>query len=329
MMYPQLRSDRKTSIRQTCANDEARTRVSEVKSRLDSGLAAAVACRICSAATQDAGRAFGRFAERQFDLRRCPACGFAFVANPLTDYAALYSSEYYAGCGADPLVDYAGEVEYPSETIRLYEWRGLVTAVAALVPLSRRTRWLDFGCGTGGLVRYCREVTGADVRGFEQGEAARLADSAGTPLLGASELEEANGSFDVVTAIEVLEHLIDPIAELERIRRLLSPGGLFLYTTGNAAPHRDDLARWRYVTPEIHVSFFEPRTLSLALRKTGFVPDFRGFLPGFEDVIRFKVLKNLGRKRRSRLEALVPWHVVSRLIDRRLGVTGHPIGWAR
>jgi SAM-dependent methyltransferase len=288
-----------------------------------------VACRICSAATSDAGVVVGRFARREFHLRRCAACGYAFVANPVTDYDTIYSAEYYAGCGADPLVDYTGEVEYPSETIRRYEWRGLVKAVTALVPLSRRTRWLDFGCGTGGLVRYCREVSGADARGFDQGEAARLSRAAGTPLIDVSELEEASGTFDVVTAIEVLEHLIDPIAELGRIRRLLSPGGLFLYTTGNAEPHRDHLDRWRYVTPEIHVSFFEPRTLSLALRKTGFAPDFRGLLPGFEDVIRFKVLKNLGRKRRSRLEALVPWRVVSRLIDRRLGITAHPIGWAR
>ena len=288
-----------------------------------------VACRICSAATSDAGVVVGRFARRQFHLRRCDACGYAFIADPVTDYDTIYSAEYYAGFGADPLVDYTGEVEYPSETIRVYEWRGLVKAVDALVPLSRRTRWLDFGCGTGGLVRYCRQLAGADALGFERGEAARLAREAGTPLIGMSQLEEAKGTFDVVTAIEVLEHLIDPIAELAQIRRLLSQGGLFLYTTGNAEPHRDHLDRWRYVTPEIHVSFFEPRTLSLALRKTGFVPEFPGFLPGFEDVIRFKILKNLGRKRRSHFEALVPWGIVSRLVDRRLGIMRHPIGWGQ
>lgn len=202
-------------------------------------------------------------------------------------------------------------------------------AVASLVPLSAETRWLDFGCGTGGLVRYCRQASGAAAWGFERRDAARLARAAGTPLLDESQLAEADESFDVVTAVEVLEHVVDPLAELAQIRRLLVPGGLFLYTTGNAAPHRDQLERWRYIIPEIHVSFFEPRTLSLALRKTGFVPEHRGFLPGFQDMVRFKILKNLGRKRRSRLEILVPWRGVARVMDRRLGITAHPIGWAR
>ena len=72
--------------------------------------------------------------------------------------------DYYAGAGADPLVDYVGEIEYPAETIRIYEWRGLMSVVAALVPLRPETRWLDFGCGTGGLVRHCRNALGVDSR---------------------------------------------------------------------------------------------------------------------------------------------------------------------
>ena len=147
-------------------------------------------------------------------------------------------------------------------------------------------------------------------------------------MVDTAQLNALRGRFDVITAIEVLEHLVDPLAELRRIRSLLADGGVFFYTTGNAAPYRNRLNRWRYVIPEIHVSFFEPRTLELALRKCGFDAEFRGFLPGYEDVIRFKILKNLGRKRRSPLEALVPWNLLSRAVDRRFGITAHPIGWA-
>ena len=274
----------------------------------------------------DAGRVFGRVADREFQLAQCHACGFAFVVDPMPDSRTTF--DYYAGADADPLVDYIGEIEYPAETIRIYEWRGLVNVVGALVPLRPETRWLDFGCGTGGLVRHCRDALGVDIVGYEQSEGARLAGSAGTPLVDASQFDALRGTFDVITAIEVLEHLVDPLAELGRIRSLLADGGVFFYTTGNAAPYRNRLTRWRYVIPEIHVSFFEPRTLELALRKSGFAADFRGFLPGFEDVIRFKILKNLGRKRRSSLESVVPWNLLSRVVDRRFGLTAHPIGWA-
>ena len=76
----------------------------------------------------------------------------------------------------------------------------------------------------------------------------------------------------MVTAIEVIEHTLDPLAELRTIRGLLRPGGLLFLTTGNAAPFASDLLRWSYIVPEIHVSFFEPDTLERALVKCGFRP---------------------------------------------------------
>jgi SAM-dependent methyltransferase len=142
------------------------------------------------------------------------------------------------------------------------------------------------------------------------------------------ELEANEGTFDVVTAIEVLEHVEDPLAELRRIRRLLKPEGLFFYTTGNAEPHKDDLIQWPYVIPEIHLNFYEPETLRRALVETGFRPEFRGYLPGFTDIIRFKILKNLGIRRRAGWQSGLPWHLLARIANNRFRVTDHPIAYA-
>ena len=73
----------------------------------------------------------------------------------------------------------------------------------------------------------------------------------------------------MVTAIEVMEHVIEPMVTLPRIAALLRSGGLLFLTTGNAEPFRGRLAKWSYVKPDIHVGFFEPGTLATALRGAG------------------------------------------------------------
>ena len=109
-------------------------------------------CRLCSADAQPAGQSKGLRTGREFSLAHCPACGFAWVVDPITDVASLYDDAYYAGRGSDPLVDFAFEYEHPENTVRQSEWRGVLRIVRRLAPQAHT--WLDLGCGTGGLVRY-------------------------------------------------------------------------------------------------------------------------------------------------------------------------------
>jgi len=284
-------------------------------------------CRICGAKTIEVGSKRGAFKRELFYLRHCPVCHFSFVSNLWTDYERIYSKDYYTGKGADPLVDYLFELQQPRQAIRLYEWRGILRVVKSLIDISPVTNWLDFGCGNGGLVRYCLEREKCHITGFEEGWIKEEVANCGIPLLDSGHLDALDATFDVVTAIEVLEHVTDPLQVLKRIRRLLKPGGLFFCTTGNARPFRNRLLSWRYVVPEIHVSFFEPETLAHALVLAGFCPGFVGFLPGFADIIRFKVLKNLGMRRLSIVEQILPWDVLARIVDLRLNITAHPVGW--
>jgi SAM-dependent methyltransferase len=191
------------------------------------------------------------------------------------------------------------------------------------------TCWLDFGCGNGGLVRYCRQRFGCHAVGFEPWGLAKAATRHGIPLVAESDLDRLSGGCDIVSAIEVLEHTDDPVGTLQRIRQLLRPDGLLFCTTGNARPFRNRLAAWRYVIPEIHISFFEPETLRHALLTAGFEPEFRGRLPGFTDIMRFKILKDLRIRRRGRLEQLAPWRAAARLAESRVRLFEHPLGWAR
>ncbi len=284
-------------------------------------------CKICGAGTKAAGSKRGKRTGKTFELRQCAGCGFAFVANPWEDFARIYDAEYYQGRGSDPLVDYLFELEHPDETIRQFEWQGIVRVVSNLVKLTKQTRWLDFGCGNGGLVRHCGTTVGCEALGFEQGWIRDRAVEHGIPILDRVALDACEHSFDLVTAIEVIEHAIDPLEVFRTVHRLLKPGGLFFFTTGNLAPFADKLIDWPYVAPEIHVSFFEPRTLERALELTGFRPAFPGSLPGYERIIQFKLLKNLRLRRTAGWFRFAPWRLAARFCDARLQITALPVGW--
>ena len=284
-------------------------------------------CKICGSASSTIGNIEGRFSKRSFYLMYCPVCHFRFVANPDTDYANIYNEAYYTGRGPDPYIDYIFELDHPTETVRQYEWAGILCAVQSLVKVTPETRWLDYGCGNGGLVRYCQGQGLREVVGFEEGWIVQKHAEFGINTLSREALEAA-GAFDVITSIEVIEHVQYPLEVFSAIRRLLKPGGLFFYTTGNAEPFRQRFSSWRYVAPEVHISFFEPQTLERALAMTGFKPAYVGMTPGFEDIVFYKLLKNLHQRRVNLLHKLAPRSLLAHTLDRFLRFAAHPIGWA-
>jgi SAM-dependent methyltransferase len=285
--------------------------------------AAEPACPICGSDTTDLATIHSDFSHAEFFFRRCGSCGLVFVTNPNDDFAGLYDAAYYRGAGADSFVNYLEEMGNPN-TIRMYEWRGITRAVRSLCD-GTQIRWLDFGCGLGGLVRYARAHGFRNIVGYDQGWGAHWAREHGIDLLDDDQLREQAGTFDVVTAIEVVEHIPGPLGTMKQIASLLKPGGVFFLTTGNAEPHRNAFTSWKYVHPDIHVAYFEPRTLSEAYRSVGLEPVPAGFLPGHEDIIRYKVLRTLHGRSRNRLEQLVPWRVASRAIDRRYKLSEQPL----
>jgi SAM-dependent methyltransferase len=86
------------------------------------------------------------------------------------------------------------------------------------------------------------------------------------------EVDLPDGSFDVVSLQDCLEHLTDPPAALARVRELLRPGGALLVTTPNT---RSWLARlqgtsWLSLKFPEHVVLYDAASLSRALAEAGF-----------------------------------------------------------
>lgn len=245
--------------------------------------------------------------------------------NPETDYSIIYDINYYQGAGADTSIDYIYEYEHFQTTVRNYEWQGIAAVASNFLKDLEGKKWLDYGCGTGGLLRFCEQNHKVEMFGFDQGWAVERAQAAGMRILEEETFESHLHSFDVITAIEVLEHCYDPINELRRIRSLLKPGGLFFYTTGNSQPFEDKILDWTYFAPEIHISLFQPRTMVYALKSCGFKVEEGYFIPGLENLIRYKVLKALNLKDMNMAERCLPWKALAHLVDKKYQISAYPI----
>jgi len=117
--------------------------------------------------------------------------------------------------------------------------------IAGLVPLSGK-RVLDVGCG-GGILSDAMARRGANVLGIDLAskplKVAQLhALEAGTPSVSYREVAaealaaESPAAFDVVTCMEMLEHVPDPSSVVRACATLVKPGGWVFFSTINRNP---------------------------------------------------------------------------------------------
>ena len=91
-------------------------------------------------------------------------------------------------------------------------------------------RILDVGCGTGANLKMLREYGAAEGVDISE-QAVDFCHARGLTdvrLGAAEELPRANDTFDLVTALDVIEHLDDDSVGLNEIRRVLRPNGRVL-----------------------------------------------------------------------------------------------------
>jgi len=206
--------------------------------------------------------------------------------------AADYDSEYFLhSCmGADAWRETDGQGADP-----LYQ------GMLALAGMQPGERVLDLGTGRGELLVAALRAGAAEAVGVDYAEAAielarRTLAGAGDPpqaralLADARRLPVDDGGFDLVTMLDVVEHLTD--AELDHAlgeaRRALRPGGrLFVHTALNPLIYDVTYRLQRALVParrrswpaeprsedelRFHVNEQTPRSLRRAMRRAGFV----------------------------------------------------------
>jgi SAM-dependent methyltransferase len=163
----------------------------------------------------------------------------------------------------------------------------------AILRFKRRGVVLDVGCGTGNFLRCMRE-SGFAVNGIEPSQMGReYAEPTQKLEIFAGMVEEyllmnPGRKFDVVTLLNVLEHVRDPREMLLKLRTLMAPDALLAVVVPDARFHallggarqvlRISDPYWLekskgflsgFKLPD-HLSSFGPDTISLLLQRCGF-----------------------------------------------------------
>lgn len=196
-------------------------------------------------------------------------CGFRFAdPSELPDLVSLYGA----------LDDPAYEEGAPA---RGAQQRALLAALRRIVPGARSL--LDVGAASGLLVGEAA-AAGLDAVGVEpsvtlsEGARARGLDV----RTGVLPLPELDGRrFDIVSLVDVVEHVADPVALLRAARLHLTEHGVVLVVTPDAASVAARVLgkRWWHLRLA-HVGYFTRVTLDDALARAGLVP-MKWWRPGW------------------------------------------------
>jgi len=277
-----------------------------------------IKCKICEAPCDFICAKPGKlFPEYSYNLYHCPHCDFYFVSNPNRNFDIIYDKQYYSGKGADTLIDYVYEMENPDKSIRIFEYQGILEIIQNILDKNEKIEWLDLGCGTGELIHYVQSHSNFSIKGYDSGYGATLAIERGIDILSEDEFLNSIGRFNVITAIETLEHVEDPKEFLLNVKQCLKPGGIFFFTTGNAEPFSKNICKWNYFIPDIHISLFCEKSIKTLHEIVGldYVTLSKNGKSGWITIYKYKILKNLKIKNTHFIFEFIPWRMVFWFFD--------------
>ncbi len=209
------------------------------------------------------------FTKNGHDLYRCAKCSmFGLHPMPVALERDVYNENYFTnGKHGFGYVDYDRDKEPMRSVFKKY-----LTRIEE--KMSSKGTILDIGAATGFFMKIAQDegwtVSGIEISPY----AAEVARKKGLDIqlgtFGTTEIPQ--NSFDVITMWDVLEHLADPVSDLERAYGTLKPGGLLLINTPDSSSMyaRFFGRRWHLIVPPEHIHYFNKKSIGSFLERGGF-----------------------------------------------------------
>jgi SAM-dependent methyltransferase len=218
-------------------------------------------CKICSGMVNDSFTSeAGPLCISGFEYSYCKSCDYYFInPEPSTSSISLFYNSHGTPVSREHLVDRWKEYD---EIGSLSKW---IDSIWLKIPeIMSGSKYLDFGCGPGLMLKKAEEF-GLKCYGVEISKDAKLFGAEnGFEIY--SELSDINVPvFDLITAIDVIEHMSSPLNFLNELKLKLSENGYIflrlpvidgmLFNRGN--PHK-----WKWVYSPYHLSMFSINSIS-------------------------------------------------------------------
>lgn len=203
-----------------------------------------------------------RFAINSRDIFICPDCG-CIMADVDFDHDQYESGEYYT---------MQHKTLQSIEEVWGFRWRYILDQI---LKINGCSSLLDVGAGNGYFVALASREFSFDASGLEiSQEEVQFAENVLNIRLIREDLTQHNLDYDVVTCLNVLEHVVDPQLFLSHLVNRVKPGGLLVITTPNpACIHRKvkGLKNWNMIAPPHHINLFTKESLYILLMRYGLI----------------------------------------------------------
>lgn len=206
---------------------------------------------------------------RQYELLRCQSCGHVYLSEAAEKCKEIkYEQEYFTSK--------TNNVEINKRLLKEDKKR-FDRIISEVYKYKNNGRWLDIGCGLGGVLSAAKEqgyiTTGYDVSEYAVSQIKKIYKI--PAFTGDIKKNIKNNSFDIISLIHVLEHIPDPVNYLinDVIPFLKSDGILFVEVPNYGSLRAKVRGKeWNKLALPAHVNQFTWKTLKYALVKSGFKP---------------------------------------------------------
>ena len=214
--------------------------------------------------------------KKPFKIHSCRKCGLIFMKPFFSnkEIESFYKKEYFTGNIDDTKAfTYTDERKNKKGFTAVNKKRVKKILEALDSPSGKGKNFLDIGCSFGALLDEGKKlgfsVTGMDISDYALAELKRNSINI---IKGSPETNDLPvNKFDVITLIEVIEHLKKPGSALKKIFHSLKKNGLLVIQTANMDGRQAKKAgkNYHYFLPG-HLHYFSRKTLTEALKKAGF-----------------------------------------------------------